>query len=132
MTDLNSACSHVVSPLELLPLGPFFSLSPEKLVPTFLQMVDPQNVAQGGLALPGGKRMLKLSPACCAQTFPALHFHQPAEVERRDVAHEVLGTSPQGQKTANPAQFEAGAGALTSGHPFLQAKQLHLGFRESN
>lgn len=70
MTDLNSACSHGVSPLELLPLGPFFSLSPEKLVPTSLQTVDPQNIAQAGLALPGGKRMLKLSPACCTQTFP--------------------------------------------------------------
>ena len=98
MTDVSSACSHVVSPLELLPLGRFCSLSPEQLVPASLQTVDPQNVAQGGLALSGGKGMLKLSPACCTQTFPPLHLYQSAEVEHRDVAHEVLGTSAQGQK----------------------------------
>lgn len=98
MTDLSSACSHGVSPLELLLLGPFCSLSPEQLVPASLQKVDPQNVAQGGLALPGAKGMLKLSPTCCIQTFPLLHLCQPAEVEQRDVAREVLGTSPQGQK----------------------------------
>lgn len=73
--------------------------------------------------------MLKLSPTFC--TFPAVHFHQPAEVAHRDVAWEVLGTSAWGQKP-NPAGFAVGNGVLASGHPFLQAKQLHLGFHERN
>lgn len=67
-------------------------------MPASLQMVDPQNVRQGGLALSGGKGMLKLPPARCTQTFPPLNLHQPTQVEHKDVVHEILGTSSQEQK----------------------------------
>lgn len=60
------------------------TLNPEKP-----QNVEPQNTAQGDLALPGVK--MNAGAVSCILHFPSAHFHQPAEMAHRDVAREVWG-----------------------------------------
>lgn len=100
------------------------TVSPEELAPPSLQ-----NITQGDPALPGKKRSAEV--VSCMLHFPCSVPPPARRGAHREVAQEVLGTSPQGQKP-NPAQLAVGGGALASGHALLLAKQLHLGFHETN
>lgn len=92
------------------------TLNPEKP-----QNVEPQNTAQGDLALPGVK--MNAGAVSCILHFPLCTFPPACRDGAQRCGPWGLGTSGWGQKP-NPAPFAVGDGVLAPGHPFLPAKQL--------